>query len=98
MRRTNLNTVDRKIREQSKFRWIMKGSWRKLTRGEKVARVIIKTVRFGLITAAVVTIASIVIGAVLGILVAVGIAGAITGGFTNASRAGTGRLYGHYKW
>lgn len=98
MKRRNLNTVDKKVRTQSKFRWIMKGSWAKLTRGEKVARVAVKTMKFGLTAAIVIAIGSVVIGLVLGILVAMGIAGAITGGFQNASRTNTGRLYGHYKW
>lgn len=98
MKRRNLNTVDKKVRTQSKFRWIMKGSWAKLTRGEKVARVVVKTMKFGLTAAIVIAIGSVVVGLVIGILVAMGIAGAIAGGFQNASRTNTGRLYGHYKW
>ncbi|MBD5137038.1 MAG: hypothetical protein HDT39_13955 [Lachnospiraceae bacterium] len=98
MKNVKLNTVDKTIKEQSKIKWIMNGSWRKLTRGEKVARVVLKTLRFALITAVVVTVTSLVIGTVLGVLVAIGIASAITDGFKNASRANTNRLYGHYKW
>ena len=98
MKNVKLSAADKKIRDYSKFRWIMKASWKKLTRGEKVARVIVKTVKFAVIIAAVTAIASVVIGAVIGILVAAGIAGAIAGGFRNASRTGTNRFYGNYKW
>lgn len=93
-----LNAVDQKVRANGRLRWIMKASWGKLSRGEKAARVILKTLKYAAITAAVVAIGSIIVGIILGILVAIGIVGAIAGGFQNASRAGTGRLYGHYKW
>lgn len=98
MERVKMNTADRRIKEQNKFRWIMKGNWKKLTRGEKVARVIIKMFHYGLITTGVIAIGSVVIGAVIGIAVAIGIVGAIAGGFGNASRANTNRFYGNYKW
>lgn len=98
MTNVKLNRADERIRKNSRIKWIMNARWGKLTRGEKAARVILKALRLALIGAAVVGIASVVIGTVLGIVVAIGIAGAITGGFENVSRANTNRLYGNYRW
>lgn len=98
MKNAKLNVADKKVRENGRFRWIMKASWNKLSRSEKVARVVLKTAKLAVITVAVVAIGSIIVGAVIGILVAIGIVGAIAGGFENASRTNTGRFYGHYRW
>lgn len=98
MKNVRLNAADKKVKANGRFRWIMKASWNKLSRGEKVARVVLKTAKYAAIVAAVVAIGSIIIGAVIGILVAIGIVGAVAGGFENASRTNTGRFYGHYKW
>lgn len=82
-----------------KLRRIMNVRWRNLTAGEKVARVILKTLKYALIAAVVVAIGAVVLGVGLGILVAFGISSAFVGGFRNASRTGTQRFYGHYnKW
>lgn len=98
MTNTKMNAVDKKIKEQSELKWIMNASWRKLTRAEKVARVALKTLRFVVIAAVVAVIACVVIGTIFGIVVAMGIISAITGGFECASRTNTNRLYGMYKW
>jgi len=99
MKKVKMNIADRKIREQSKMKWIMKGSWGKLTSGEKAARVALKVLRYALIAVTVAAIGTVVAGVVLGIAVAIGISGAFIGGFRNASRTNTNRFYGHYdKW
>lgn len=96
--KVKLNALDEKIRQQHHLQYIMNISWRKLTRGEKVARVALKTLRFALVAGVVVLVGSLVLGVALGVMVAFGIAGAFADGFRNASRTGTQRFYGHYKW
>ena len=77
----------------------MKGNWRKLTRAEKLARVFLKTLRLALSAAIVAAIGSIIVGVFFGVLVAVGVSNAFVGGFRNAGRANTYKMYGHYnKW
>lgn len=85
-------------KKKNRFYWIRKGEWSRLTRGEKVGRVALKIVKYALIGGAVAVIAAIVIGSLLGVIIAFAMADAIAGGFKNASRANTGELYGHYKW
>lgn len=98
MTNIKLNDIDKQIREANKIKWIMNASWRKLTTGEKVARVTLKLLRFAVIAAIIALIVSVVIGVALGIMVAMGVASAISGGFENVSRSNTNRLYGMYRW
>ena len=98
MTNTKLNAVDKRIREANKIKWIMNARWGKLTTGEKVARVTLKLLRFAVIAAVIALVVSVVIGVTLGIVVAIGVSNAIIGGFQNASRTNTNRLYGMYRW
>lgn len=65
--------------------------WNKLTTGEKAAKVVLKLVKWAAIAAVVATVAVAVIGTLAAVIFAVcvafGIAGAISGGLMDASRA-----------
>lgn len=98
MTNIKLNDIDRQIRKENKIKWIMNARWGKLTTGEKVARVTLKLLRFAVIAAVIALVVSVVIGVTLGIVVAIGVSNAIIGGFQNASRTNTNRLYGMYRW
>lgn len=61
--------------------------WNKLTLGEKIIRVVISLLKVAAIAAVAITIAGVVVAVGAGIVVAFAIAGAIGGGFKNASKA-----------
>lgn len=75
------------MKKMSKMKKLKVTSWRNLTLGEKVLKVILTLVKIALIAA---VIGIVIAGAVtigIGILVAFGIATAISGGLRNASYA-----------
>ncbi len=80
-----------------KMRKLKLTPWAKLTRGEKVAKVIITLLKISAIVAIGLALAGVVLAVIAGIAVAFGIASAIAGGFNDASRA---YRYGdrRYKW
>ncbi len=71
----------------AKIRKIRMMRWSKLTRGEKVAKVIMTLVKWAAIAAVAVVVVGGIIAAAAGVFIAFAIAGAITGGFENASHA-----------
>lgn len=71
----------------AKMRKIKMTPWNRLTRGEKVAKVVMKLVKLAIIAAIAVAVIGVAIAVVAAIAVAFGIISAISGGFTDASRA-----------
>lgn len=74
-------------RMMNKIRRIRTTRWSKLTTGEKILSTIGTLLKWAVIIAIIVTVASTVFAAVVGIMIAVGIGNAIAGGFADASRA-----------
>lgn len=75
----------KKIR--AKMRKLKMTRWNKLTRGEKVAKVVLKLVKYAVIAAIIVLGISVVAAVAIGVFAAFAIASAIAGGFENASNA-----------
>lgn len=71
----------------AKMRFLKVKKWNKLTSGEKVLRVAMTVLKWAAIIALVVTLFAGLMTVVVGIIVGLGIMGAVGGGFTNASRA-----------
>ncbi len=75
----------------AKVKRIRATRWCKLTRGEKVAKVVMSLVKYAAIVAVVVTvvgvIASVIAAIVLGVAIAFAITSAISGGFAAAGNA-----------
>ena len=71
----------------AKMRLLKVKKWNKLTSGEKVLRVAMTVLKWAAIIALVVTQFAGLMTVVVGIIVGLGIMGAVGGGFTNASRA-----------
>lgn len=74
-------------RIRNKMRRLRMTRWNKLTLGEKIIRVVISLLKVAAIAAVAITIAGVVVAVGAGIVVAFAIAGAIGGGFKNASKA-----------
>lgn len=71
----------------AKMRLLKVKKWNKLTSGEKVLRVVMTVLKWVAIIALVVTLFAGFMAVVVGIVIGLGIMGAVGGGFTNASRA-----------
>lgn len=71
----------------AKIRRIRRTAWSKLTLGEKVLDVVMRLLKWGVIIALGATVLGIVAVVVFGFIGAFAIAGAIAGGFGDASRA-----------
>lgn len=72
---------------RAKMKKIKMMRWSKLSLGEKIAKVIISLLKIAAIVAIGLALASVVVAAVMGVVVAFGIANAISGGLYNASKA-----------
>ena len=71
----------------AKVRKVRMTRWNKLTRGEKVAKVVMTLVKYAVIVAVVVALAGVLAAVVVGAVVALGVMNAVGAGFTNAGRA-----------
>lgn len=72
---------------RAKMRKLKMTPWNKLTRGEKVAKAVLKLVKFAVIGALIALGVTVVVGVAIGVFAAFAIVSAISGGFENASRA-----------
>lgn len=72
---------------RAKMRKLKMTRWNKLTRGEKVAKVVLKLVKYAVIAALIVLGVTVAVSVAIGVFAAFAIASAIAGGFENASRA-----------
>lgn len=71
----------------AKMRKIKTTRWNKLTTGEKVASIVMGLVKWAVIAAIGIAVIGSVIAVIIGVVIALSIGSAISGGFTNASRA-----------
>lgn len=71
----------------AKMKKIRMTRWHKLTRGEKVAKVIMTLIKWALLIVIGLTVAGIIAAVVAGVIVAFGIISAISGGLNDASHA-----------
>lgn len=61
--------------------------WKDLTTAERIAKVVLSLIKYAVIIALIVTVAGVVLAIAAGVFVAFAVAGAISGGFTEASHA-----------
>ncbi len=71
----------------AKVKRIRATRWRKLTRGEKVAKVVMSLVKYAAIVAVVVTVAGVVAAVALGLVIGFAVMNAVGEGFTMAGNA-----------
>lgn len=74
-------------RLMAKMRRIRTTRWNRLTLGEKIAKTVMKLVKWALIIAAVLAVVGVAASIIFAFFVAFGIASAISGGLMDASRA-----------
>lgn len=72
---------------RAKMRKLKMTRWNKLTRGEKVAKVVLKLVKFVTIAIIFALGITVVAAVAIGVFAAFAIISAVSGGFDNASRA-----------
>ncbi len=82
----------------AKVKKIKKTPWGKLTRGEKVAMVIMDLIKIAAIAAIVISVVGIAAVIILGVVVGFGIMNAVAGGFYDAADAyRPGDRYVHFR-
>jgi hypothetical protein len=75
----------------AKMKKVRVTQWDKLTSGEKILKVIMTLIKFALIIALIVTVGSVILAVVAGVVIAFAIMSAVAGGFHNAGQAYSSR-------